>query len=360
MEKKTSVYLSNKKYELDTIFKKYSGDFATGYTGGLDLIVKDSIYKLVYNFCKFNKVKIVDINSSKVTEIPNLNNECNYIHTDIKNHFIYLINNENLVKIDKLNHSNAVFYPLKNFKEFNKTGLCSGISKFGSDERVNVPENVFYFRTYIDLSRNNGKYSNRVYNYPTFCKVNLDNFQFEFFGKDFDSNYGFNDVLYDLYVGDSIFVSYGSYSKIEIINTLNKKSIIKNIKSKYDTVSRIPMNYKFKKDDLMNQKSKITTLNSFYEPLFYNPLNKKYYRIFHTYLPEYDEEGLLNTEEEKLCILMVIDENLNLEDEFILPIKAVSNFKLFPVKNGIEIILPKLFKDDKKNAVRAFLKITHN
>jgi hypothetical protein len=353
------THKSSKKYLLDTIHKQIPTSFGDGYIGGIDLIINKSSSFSAYNFCKINKIKIIDNSNNKVLEFPNFNPLCDFNYVDVKDSFIICLNNNQLFKIDKFNNSKFSNYNLTEFKKFSNSGLCSTGNKPGSDQRVNVSNEIIFFRTCIDLNNDSGIYSKSYFKYPSFCKLNLKTFEFNFYDTGYAPvNDDFNDLEYDLYVRDSIILSYGMSPKILVINTTNKKRSIKFIKSKFDLVKSKKLKSK-NLSDKKNQKYKNSILNPFYESLFYNPYNKKYYRIFHPFMEEFDENGLENTYLEKKSILMVFDENLNLLDEFILPVNSVSILKLFPIKNGIEILLPDLTKENNKITTKSFLRVCH-
>ena len=354
------IFTSKNKYYVDTIFKTIKTKFNEGYIGGIDLFNNDTINKIVYNFCKTNRVKIIDIESNKVDEIINYNPSCEFIYTDVKDSFYYTLTNNILCKTSKFNNSNAIFYNLRNYEGYRKTGLCPGAIKPGGDQHVNVPKNIFYFRTSIDYENESGIYSNRVYNYPIFCKLNLDDFTFKYFGKDHMTNFGYLDNTFDLYKGDSILISYSQNATIEIINTISGKVSKKNIKSIFDNCKIKKWNGRKIRDDIKNEKFKHALLNPSYESLFYNPYNKKYYRVFHPKLDEFDQDGLQNSESNKRSILMIFDENLKLIDEFILPYNTLQILKIYPTKKGVEILLPNLINSNKGITSKAYLIINHD
>lgn len=57
---------------------------------------------------------------------------------------------------------------------------------------------------------------------------------------------------------------------------------------------------------------------------------------------------------------MVFDEKFKLIDEVLLPIKRLNVIKLFPIKDGVSIYLPELFKIDTNQIKKGFLNIHHN
>jgi hypothetical protein len=365
-------------FHFDTIYHNYSVDLTKQITGGTDLHVSDTSLILTYNYCGNNQ--IICLNPLKDDySILNLETGCLKVFTkQTKSGFYALKRDGNLFFYNKISEDkipNAmrldfsgipgkIVTNIKSDSVLWKLGLDIEQYKPGSGMLYNISDSIFYFRVMKSFDTDKGFYSKRNSDFPIFCRYNTTTGEKHFFGHQplsvERSWYGLCSEVYDLYIGDSIIVSEGSNSKIKIINTLNNKTTTVEIKSKYDTK---PIRKFVLPKDLENAKT--LKLQHFiqsplYEPIYYNPLTKYYYRVFHPAMEKYNSNGLLNTSYDKTCVLMILDKDFKLVDEVIMPLKATLTFQIRPIKSGIEVCLPDLNEQTTKNSKFAFLKITHS
>lgn len=317
-QKETIQYSTGKyAYEYDTVARTYHGDFTKNYTGGIDLLFLDSTLFVAYNYCGDNTIKIVNHFNDSVLILPQFNPECQVIYTSMKTDGIYVTTTENKIYL----HCNGraekgLIADLMSNEKFKQSGLAVEWHKPGGDQYVDIPEDVLYFRVRQDLEDTGGKYSKMDYGFPAFARLNLISQEIDFYGNkprfaEYDE-YGLLSMHFDLFIGDSIITSTPVNGEIQIINTHSNQTIKKNIKSQYDNVPIKKFRYKKEIKDVNNLKMKHALLSARYEPLFYNPFNMCFYRIFHPAMEELNDEGLLNTEFDKKCILMVFKKNWNL------------------------------------------------
>ncbi len=360
------MHSSRFEYTYDTIYRSYNGDFSQNYVGGIDLHWVDSTTYVVYNYCGSNQLKILDFQTDSILELPLFNPGCKQVYTEIKGNDLYMLAPDGKVWLycERTPQIDLVCDLSTNIL-FRNTGLVLSDYKPGGDQHINVPNDVLYFNMRQDYDLTTGKYSKWKSGYPTFAKLNLTDGTVQVFGKEpkyiSNEDYGLNSRQFSLYLGDSIIITNECNAEITIINTLGNTSKIIVEKSRFDTVP-IKKFHRWKyKSNLRTEKFKHGTLSPGYESLYYNPYTKKYYRIFHPEMPEYNSEGLLNTEFDKKCVLMVFDQNLRLVDEVLLPIKRLQTLKLFPLKDGIAIYLPELFKVDGTSGMTfSYFGIHHN
>lgn len=366
MEKTPLNYSESKlNYHFDTIFKTYKGDFTKQYVGGIDLHFKDSTTYVVYNYCGSNQLKIIDFASDSVLELPFYNPDFKKIYSEIKKRDIYVLAVDGKIFQycnSKLDHE--IVFDLMKDSIFKNSGLLPANYKAGGDQHIRIPENVIYFTLEPDYENANGKYSKMNYGYPKFGKFNFTDNTLQFFDKEPHfvpyQDYGLVSNRYSLFIGDSIITSDGTNGLIRIINTKNNTTQTVEAKSKYDIYPLKKWRYHKGMKDAHNKKMQHWIESSGYESLFYNPFTKKYYRIFHPKMDKLNSDGLNNTMEDKPCVLMVFDEKFKLIDEVLLPIKRLNVIKLFPIKDGVSIYLPELFKIDTNQIKKGFLNIHHN
>jgi len=343
------IYSSRFEYSYDTIYRSYNGDFSQNYTGGIDLHWVDSITYVVYNYCGSNQLKVLDFQTDSILELPLFNPGCKQVYSEIYGNDLYLLTPDGKVWLycDRTTHTELVC-DLSINTSFKNTGLVLSDYKPGGDQHINVPNSVLYFNLRQDYELTTGKYSKWKSGYPTFAKLNLTDNTVQVFGKEptYISNgqYGLISTQFSLYFGNSIIVSNQCNGEITIINTIENVTKTTTEKSRFDTVAIKKFRRWMYRSNRTSEKFKHGMLAPCYESLFYNPYTKRYYRIFHPEMPEYNSEGLLNTEFDKKCVLMVFDENLKLIDEVLLPLKRQQTLKLFPLKDGVAIYLPELFK----------------
>jgi hypothetical protein len=362
--KEKDVELSPFLYSIDTINRQYDIGMTGSVAGGPDLHLTDSSQCRIYNCCSLNKLILIDHFSLGFGSFYQLNPNCEKQFTKKTENGIYLMNragdlyfyenNKTLPKIiSNLNKDSILF----------KLGLDLEQFRPGSRMYVNVADSIMYIRLMKSFQATKGKYSRKDSGYPIFCKYNIVTEKKQFFGsqpKHIEHfYYGLHSVLYDLYIGDSIYTSECINGNITVINTLDNSVKTITSKSKFDTVEIKPFIIRKNMKDPKSLKMKHALLSPYYEALHYNPYNGYYYRIFHPALSEMNENGLFNTSYDKQCVLMIFDENLKLVDEKMLPIKTDRCFSLFPIENGIEMYIPDAFEFSESSSKYSFLKITH-
>ncbi len=363
----TDVEFNSKfTYIYDTISRTYTEDFTGANTGGIDQIYLDSMVFIAYNYCGDNTIKIVNHTNDGEMKILNYTNpHCAQHFVALKNSDVYLTTADNKVyRYCNDKSEPELVVDLMSIDKFKESGLTVEWNKQGSDQYVRVPENFLYFRVNQNFDRKDGKYSNVYAGYPVFAKLNIETKEIDFFGKmpkfSVDNDYGLIGSYLDLFIGDSIFTSLEISGEIEIINTKLNSVSKKMIKSKYDTVDVKKLKYNNLMEDSKNRKLDHALYSAHYRPLFYNPYNRRFYRIFNPAMNEFDEDGLKNTTSDSKCILMVFNENLEVIDEVLLPIRSSRVLKLFPTIKGIDIYLPDLFSFTKERAEYKFLRIEHD
>ncbi len=359
------VPASNLKYEFDTTYHVYSTDMTGKTTGGIDLHFFDSTISIIYNYCGEHKLKIFKPFTNEFNELI-LKTDCTKFYSkETKDNYFTLTRDGNLMCFSK----NKIPSPflIKNIKQDSslyKLGLDIEQYKPGSGMHININDSVFYFRIMRGFDNRKGKYSSKSSGFPIFCKYNVYTDQMKLFGKQpqyvENSWFGLASNIYDLFIGDSIITSESVNGKITIINTLNKKEKEILVKSNFDTVPFEMFNFPKNGQDAKSLKMQHFIESPLYDPLYYNPYTTSYYRVFHPAMTKYNDNGLLNTSYDKKCILMILDENFNLLDEVILPIKRMQAFQLIPTYNGIEICLPDLYKYEKEQTVYSFLSVKHS
>lgn len=354
------------RYTFDTVVRTIEGDLTKAYTGGIDVLTFDGKNYVAYNYCGDNTIKIVNQSDQTFTSIfqPQENKQCRELNTrmDDKDYFVITLDNKVFQYCNK-NPKPELFIDLMQIDNYKKSGLTVEWNKRGGDQHVNTPKDIIYFRVDQNYHDTLGVYSNIDSDYPAIAKLNLKTNQVDFFGITpyfvEHSEYGFLSEYYDLYVGDLIITSTAISPEIEVINTLTGTAIKKNVKSRFDTTPIEKIIYPKDKVDVNNVKFKHALKSPNYESLFYNPHTKYYYRIFHPAMDEYNEKGLLNTEYDKKCILMVINEKFELLDEVLLPIQKMTILKLYPTKGGVEIYLPELSNKTEQKSVLSYLQVNH-
>ncbi len=320
---------------------------------------------ILSNYCGINQLKIIDFASDSVLELPWFNPEFKKIYVKLGQQDIFVTDQTG--KVEQFCNSNLnreTFLDLMSDSLFKNSGLMVADYKAGGDQYVDVRENVFYLRLKQDYESTSAKYSKMNSGYPSFGKLNLGTKKIEFFGKEPlfepDQTYGLISNLHYLYKGDSIITCHGHDGQINIINTIDGSVKQYNAKSKYDIYPVKKWKYHKWMKDAKNKKMQHWIQSPSYESLFYNPYTKKYYRVFHPKLDPLNKDGLSNTGEDKECVLMVFDEKFKLVDEVLLPVKRLNLVKLFPIKDGVAIYLPYLFKVEPNKMTYSYLNIHHN
>jgi hypothetical protein len=359
--------------QYDTITKVFFGDFSYADVGGSDLInIKGKSY-LSWNTCGSKLLQVLDMQSDSVINLNFVNKNCTYNYLSIKNKFAYVLdlngeiyrydlNNlslyrQDLIKPDFL--SILVSNPI-----FRKSGLIIDSYKAGGNQQVNVNDKDLHFRVEQNFDSDSGIYSKLIEGYPIMGKLNLENNNLEFFGSQpkyfVDGKYGLFSNVYDLIKGDTIIFTNQISGDIEIINTINREKSKLSIRSKYDVQKIKPLKYKRGTKDIKNLKVNHAIVSPEYEALFYNPYTKYYYRIYHTPLKSINSKGIESSLYDKENILMIFDNKFNLIYDEKIDLLGGHIWKLFPVQNGILILLPDEFYPSKEKIIFKFLKVSHN
>lgn len=351
-------------YTFDTIYKTYALDMTDRLTGGPDLLVNDTSCEIVYNYCGRGKLVVFDQHSDRFRTFTQFNPDCRKVYAKRTGRGLYVLTRFGaLYFYDEETGKAQLQHDFQEDSVLFRLGLDVEQYKPGSSMQVNVPDEVFYFRVMQSFDTDSGTYSGLDNGFPVFCKFNLRTKEIQLFGSQpgfaQHSTYGLNSNLYDLYVGDSILTSSGIDGNIAVINTLTGRTSVTELRSRYDTVPIRPFIFPEDGKNARSLKMKHGILSPLYEPLYYNPYNRLYYRVFHPGMPEYREDGALNTNYDKTCVLMIMDNKFRILDEKILPVKGTHCFSLFPRKDGVAIYLPDLFDFSKERAIYGFLKIHH-
>lgn len=363
-QKELSVHVPVFDYKYDTITKVYYSDFTKASTGGIDVLTDSETNFVAYNYCGDNTIKIIDHSTDSTIIINQYNENCKEINTRIVDNDIYVVTADNKVLLYCDKEANSeLFIDLMQIDKFKQSGLTVERHKRGGDQHVNISKDHIYFRVNQNYDDNLGHFSNLDSGYPAFAKLNIISKDIRFYGATpyFSeySEYGFISHYYDLYVGDSIITSTSINGEIEIISTLSGETSKKELKSKFDATPIQKIIYPTNKADVNNVKTKHYLTSPNYEPLFYNPFTKYYYRIFHPALDELNEQGLLNTESDKKCVLMILNQEMELIDEVLLPINRMQILKLYPTKSGVKISLPELVNVTPEKVTFKFLTVNH-
>tara|TARA_R110002072_G_scaffold238939_1_gene396633 strand:- start:24727 stop:25878 length:1152 start_codon:yes stop_codon:yes gene_type:complete len=359
---KSTVYSNNYSYTFDTIVKKYNDNLTERYTGGIDLLFFDSTSYEAFNFCGDNTLKIINHLSDSITQLSLINPSCNKIYTSIKKEGVYLVTLENKIFLYcNDNKEKEVVVNLDSIKKFKNSGLTVEWYKPGSDQYINIPDEYIYFRVHQNFDDSTGKYSKMDSGYPIFAKYNLQTSKIDFFGEQpayYEySYYGIISSVYDLYIGDSIISTSQINGDVQVINTIKNTVSTLTIKSKYDTRPIKEWRYEEGMKDAKNKQMKHALESAFYEPLFYNPYNHNYYRVFHPYMEEFNKDGLLNTEMDKKSVLMIFNNQMEIIDEILLPINKLQILKLYPTDKGVYMSLPTLFRMTPDKAEFHYLRV---
>jgi len=347
-------------YNFDTIYKNFKGDFTKKYKGGIDIHQKDTNLFLIYNFFGSNCVKLLDLNNVKSIDYEFINPNGNYIYTNMINKDLYILSsNGNLYK--NCDNNFEKLYNVYEIEKLKNSGLEIENYKPGSDSYIDIDDTIMYFRLIKKFDENeNGKYTKKGI-YPYIARLEINSKKISFFGEKSDKideqEYGLISSIYDLYKKDFVISSNAINGVITVINSDNNEKKIFNLKSKYDNKEIEKFDFSNRKD-VLNRKMDHLLEQPHYEPLFYNNINKKYYRVFHPKMDLFDEKGLKKIESDKASILMIFNEKLEIIDEIILPVNSLQILKILPLRNGVEIFLPELFKIDQNSKTYAFLKIT--
>lgn len=236
---KQLVEKSTFNYEFDTISKTYKHDFTARYVGGIDVLSIDENNFVAYNYCGDNTIKVINHFNDSVFTIPQKNQNCQAIYTRILGDKFYVVGEDNKVKTHDLYGQEHDSFDLMKFEKFKNSGLTVEWNKIGSDQNINTPKDILYFRVNQNFDDTLGVYSHYDADYPAFAKLNVQSKEIKFFGQSPYASvyyeYGFNSQYFDLYVGDSIITSTGFNAQIEIINTADSIVTTKEIKSQYDT-----------------------------------------------------------------------------------------------------------------------------
>jgi hypothetical protein len=331
--------INNKNQSFDTISNIYDIDFNVKLNGGDDLIFFDSAFYQFFDFCGDSTLKIVNLKNNELIVLNYHDPSCGQVYASIKSDGIYLVSEDNKIYKYRNGEKKAEkLFDLMELDVFKNSGLTAYWYKGWGTQHVNIPDSILYFRIEKDLDNERGKYSLLDSMYPIFAKVNHKTNEINFFGYSPNIGPGLMHRSFQIYMENSIFVSYAYNDKIELINTLNNQTKVFSVKSSFDTVPIKTFEYNEATYTLQkNTKHALETAN--YGPLYFNPYNNNFYRIFHPYLPERDGNGELNTDIDKSCVLMIMDSNFKLKEEVILPVKWAKLMTLFPNNNAVDFYM---------------------
>jgi hypothetical protein len=352
-------------YIFDTIVRRYKVDFNTQLVSGQDLVYIGDNAWLQYSFCKRGQLVFCNTDSDSTMILNLLNPDCQKIHGTINPGGIYVVTSHDKV----LYYENGVFLPVvimdlnKDVPEFAGSGMKAEWYKPGSDQKYRIPEDVIYFRVNQEWDSLHGKYSHYKAGYPISAKLNAKTRKLDFFGKTpkfaaYD-DYGLLSNVFDLYIGDTIIYTDAISGRIKVVNTLTGEETDLIQQSRFQTAPVREFHYsKLRKHSGMREaKWEHGLLSASYEPLFFNPHDEKYYRLFHPQMNKYRADGLQNSDYDKITILMVLDRNLKLLEELVLPVNGSHFVKLFPSREGLTIPLKTGIKQEGEYAVFQYLRV---
>lgn len=352
-------------YQFDTVYSSYAMDMTNRVTGAPDLHVLDTSLYLVRNYCGAGELIITEFNSTNFRRLLMFNPSCNDVYTKVSSDVVYaLLQDDAFFKFTSASRQGKGLGKLMTDSVLNTLGLAIDDYKSGANMYVNVSNNIFYFRVRQNYDTKKGKYSKVRHGYPFVAKYDIETHDIRFFGNvpDYiaEQHYGLNSTIYDLFIGDSIIVSEAPSGKISVINTVTNAISDIEVKSTYDTlpIQKFKMPHKF--ENRKTAKVEHSLVSPQYGAMYYNPFTQCYYRIFHPAMPREKENGLLNSDYDKQCVLMILDKQFNLIDEKLLPLKTGNAHAILPIKNGVQLYLPELFDYTKEYTKTAYLRIIHS
>lgn len=357
----SSVFSQSLSYSIDTIFKSYSTELTDRTKGAPDLHITDSFFTMILNYCGPGELAVLDHHSDTFRKLLTFTGDCRDIYTKYTPEGIYMLNQDGyLLHYTETSRQGKIVANLLKDSLLYTLGLDIEQSKTMSNMHVNVSESTFYFRLMQSFENPRGTYGYKRIRQgaPLFCKYDLKDKTMAFFGHQYHTNrrFGFLNKFFDLYIGDSIFISEAVSGKVTVINTLTNVTSITEVRSAYDTVPIIPYKspHKFKK----RLPAKIAHGNATaeYEALYYNPYTDYYYRIFHP-APALNAEN--GQPKEKESVLMILDQRFRLVDEYLLPFRQTGRV-LLPTENGVDMHCPDLYDFTKTYSTYAYLRITHS
>jgi hypothetical protein len=350
----------NQLSDFDTITRVLNINFNIRKNGGNDLVFHDSTFYDIFDFCGDSTLKIVNLKNNELNILNYHDPNCGQVYASIKKDGIFVVSVDNvLYKYTGKNKEKEKVLDLMSIDSFKNSGLTAWWHKVWGNQYINIPDSIIYFRLEKNLDVEHGKYTLLDSLYPIFAKLNLKTKEIDFFGHKSGVGPGLMHNTFQLYMEDSIFVSYSYTDKIERINTISGETYVYRTKSSFDTIPIQTFKYDESNYTLQkNIKHCLETAN--YGPLYYNPYNKHFYRIFYPYLPERDAKGEMNTDFDKECVLMIMDQNLNLKKEVVLPVKWSKLMTLFPVPNGVDFFMaPDHFSPKGEKTEFKYLRYKH-
>jgi hypothetical protein len=335
-----------KDYIFDTVTRTYEADFSSVWASGHDVISFTGHTWIPYNFCNTGRLVFADLESDSLVDVQLLNPGCDPVTATIGPQGIHVITSSADVLFYKPgDFLPTVLFNLNAVPEYARSGMMPEWHKPGSDQHFDVPENVLYFRVNQNYDSTDGRYSKYLTGYPVSAKLDLHTREIKFFGKTPKSTsygqYGLLSSIFDLYKNDTIVYTNAIDGDITVINTLTGKTSVLNRPSSHQDHPVKKLNTSGISDLGLKRQAKWDhgLLSASYEPLFYSPYDRHYYRIFHPEMQKLNAEGLYNTEEDKRAVLIVFDEAFRIVDEIVLPLRGSNFVKLFPLSEGLAIIL---------------------
>lgn len=268
-------------------------------------------------------------------------------------------NSGNLYSLHK---NDSVFQPVVGLNEqewMQKQGLsvCQSSSTFY--QLASISGDSLLIIPVLPNPEKKGTYSRYSHGFPSTVFFNLHTYSFhkgtvkypDLFSK---KNYGVSSGLYQIFDGDSSILYYTQVlpevTKYNIF-TQETKTIV--IGSKYQT-SPIPgLAYKrspAKKDN--DWRNYILTPR--YGPMIYDAGSQRWYRIFFHELEDKKPNGEYTTPKDKNLSVMIMDKNLHIIDEIMLP-KNASPFFMFANREGFHMMLTN--EDRKYDGSMGMIKI---
>jgi hypothetical protein len=339
--------LPSGNYIFDTITSVYKADFTESWASGQDFITIGGSTWMPYSFCTSGRLLFKCIDSDSLLSFPFPNPSCGKIHASGgSNGFLVMNDNGDLFLCDRKSETpQHIINVLKDIPAMAASGMIPEYYKPGGDQRCNVPENVFYFRVAQNHDDLSGKYAKYDIGYPITAKLDIGTREIRFFGKmpafSAHNEFGLLSGIFDLYQGDSIIYSSAVDGRLTVINTQSGKESVIDRQSSYgkNAPKRIAVSRFSQTQEARTAKWQHELLSPSYEPLFFNPADGHYYRLFHPEMNELNDDGLMNTESDKSTILMVFDRKLNLVEEIVLPVNGHRFVKIFPLKDGTGLSL---------------------
>ncbi len=191
--------------------------------------------------------------------------------------------------------------------------------------------------------------------YPMTGSLDLNTRDIDFIGVKFpklyqDNYYGLLSDIQQVYTDEYIFYNPIILPEIWRYNRLSEVVDIIPFQSQYQTFP-VPS---ISSEDLEQSDSKTILMkhqkqNGKYPSFVYNKYTNHYYRFYVHPMPEKNEEGYFNTYKDAKVSVIILDENLEVIEEKMLPEACFFIYLTVPTKDGLIINRGSLFEEEKMN-----------